>query len=410
MEQEQTYHFKTETIYDVAVHNEFQNGFKHASLIRTILGIFLTATFASYIFLFQLDIQLVYVYLILGALVFVIRAPQLIAGKKGNLQYKRMVHANGGKTVHQIITFEETDIRTVNRDNKNENHYGYDQILSLIETKNLLLLTMKYRLCLVVEKRWLKGGTVEELKAFLQNRCPNVKKKVRGDKFGRIVNIVLIVVLVIGAIFAVQKLFASGAKGTGQLSRDITGAEIMEQLEPLGITCSDETFLQIIDEYEYESGECKILDMLCWLGFGEYDSETWEWTPSTNGVYWFDAEFLVVNTMYTDFLRGISALDEYDLAFTNIQEDYSNVNWEQSIGTVSISFDWNGRTYKMNASMMNDWFDISVLETVCDIISEKSEKSLYYAYDGGQGYLVFYGDAQWATEFTRLTGISLDSN
>ena len=318
-----------------------------------------------------------------------------------------MVHANGGKPVHQLYFFDENSILTRNRDNGNENRYGYDQIYSIIESKNLLILTMKYRLCLIVEKRWLRGGTVEELKAHLLNSCPNCKKRIRRDKAGRIVNIILAVIMLIGAVNSAVVLLNTEVSSP-LFSTQPSAEDILISLEPLGIRCQDETLPEAIDEIHYSSRQEKTLDLLCWLGFGEYDYETWEWTPGTNGVYWFDAEFLNIDTMYTDFLRGVEALGPEEIHITDIQEDHSRVNWELGSGTVNVSFRLNDAEYSFEAEVMSDWFDASVLPEVCDMVREQcGNKELHYAYDGGQGYLVFFGDTKWAMEFERITGIHL---
>lgn len=399
--------FTAETIYDAALHNEFRSGYKHASLLRTILGILLIPMFTLYIFLFDLGDHLIYAYLFWGLVIGLIRIPQLFTAKRGGPQYKRMVYANGGKPVHSVYVFEEAGILTRNRDNGNENRYGYDQIRSIIETKNLLILTMEYRLCLIVEKRWLRGGSAEELKAFLLERCPNCKRKVRRDKAGRIVNILLTIVLIVGSLLGAAKLLNTSSEGQ-LFSTPASVEQILEDLEPLGITCQDTTLSESLDEFDYGSRSEKILTMLCLLGYGEYDYETWEWTPSRNGVYWFDAEFLTVNTMYTDFLRGIEALNPEEIRITDIHEDHSRVNWELGTGSVAVSFRLNDAECSFEAEMMTDWFDASVLSQVCEMVREQcGDKELHYAYDGGQGYLVFFGDAQWAMDFERITGIQL---
>ena len=76
----------------------------------------------------------------------------------------------------------------------------------------------------------------------------------------------------------------------------------------------------------------KAADLLTVLGDGEYDFENMTWTPDENGVYAFDAEVFNVDKVYTDFLTGISSLDKEELDFKNIQEDTSQMNWEEGTG------------------------------------------------------------------------------
>ena len=55
--------------------------------------------------------------------------------------------------------------------------------------------------------------------------------------------------------------------------------------------------------------------------------------PAANGVYSFDMEVLCEDTMYTEFLRSVSALSKGELVFENIEEDTSAVNWEEGTGS-----------------------------------------------------------------------------
>lgn len=82
--------------------------------------------------------------------------------------------------------------------------------------------------------------------------------------------------------------------------------------------------------------------LLTVLGQGNYDYENMTWTPYENGVYTFDVEFFNVEKMYTDFLTGVSSLDKEELNFKNIQEDTSQVNWEEGTGKRQLPL--NGKT------------------------------------------------------------------
>lgn len=399
--------FKSETIYDLPVHREFCKAAREASTPHTIFSLVFVAALVILIGSFESPVSL-YGFLTVAGISLVAILYQAYSNQHGDLQYKRILRNNGGKTPHQILTFCENGIHILNRDTKKQLDYAYDQILSIAETKHLLLLYMEHHLCLITDKRWLKGGTREEFIMFLHARCPNLRQKHKNVKLGKLVRWFSLSILCVGTLLALTH-FTVPAESGGKMN-GMTYAEIATELEKLGITCEDETFLEEMDQYTDDLEYDKVLGLLCYLGFGEYDEKTWEWTPSECGVYWFDAEVLNVDTMYSDFLLGVSALGDGELDFTNVLEDYSAVDWEHGTGTVNISFDWQGCTYSMNAQMMNDWFDVSVMETMCDIIGRKSDKNLYYAYDGGQGYLLFFGDSQWAKEFERVTGINIDNN
>lgn len=57
-----------------------------------------------------------------------------------------------------------------------EREHSYQQITKFLETKNLLLLHLQLNLYIILDKNTLNAG-VEEVKAFLVEKCPLVKKK-----------------------------------------------------------------------------------------------------------------------------------------------------------------------------------------------------------------------------------------
>ena len=98
-------------------------------------------------------------------------------------------------------------------------------------------------------------------------------------------------------------------------------AETVEALRALGIRVPDETvqeaetdleeMLTIMAQHGFSRGEqpwdfpLLLLDI---LGWGDYDYDTGEWTPTSNDVYAFDAEIFDIGWMYTLFLQGIAAI------------------------------------------------------------------------------------------------------
>lgn len=133
------------------------------------------------------------------------------------------------------------------------------------------------------------------------------------------------------------------------------------------------------------------------------------WKPSENGVYAFDVEIFDVENMYTNFLIGVSYLDREELNFTNIVEDTSLVDWEDGTGSRSVSFDWNGQHFNIDAKVEGDWFDSSVADDLNRIIiSQDIGKQLYFTSDGYQEGIVFYCDKEWANDFEKDTGLKLE--
>lgn len=149
--------------------------------------------------------------------------------------------------------------------------------------------------------------------------------------------------------------------------------------------------------------------LLTAVGTGDYDYDTWDWTPTNHSVYSFDVEVFNVSQMYTFFLRGVSAIGDGELEFGNISENTDNVDWKAGTGKRSVTFDWNGKTYTLEGENQDDWFDFEVANQLNKVIMEQGgSKKLYFASDGYQECIVFYCDDDWAKLFYEKTGLKLE--
>jgi hypothetical protein len=214
-------------------------------------------------------------------------------------------------------------------------------------------------------------------------------------------------------ITIVRPVFGLFDQLTSAPKNDMTCQEIVTMLEDLGITGADPEVLAEIEDYIakypdiYNSNVDKILDVLFCMGYDTYNAETGEWAPAANGVFYFDLECGSIDTMYTDFLRGVSALDP-ELDFENIQEDKSGANYELNKGKQAADFTWNGTSYRITGKVDYDWFDLGAADDLKNIIRDADTgKQLYFASDAGTGLIVFYRDAAWAKKFESTTGIKL---
>lgn len=407
MEHTSNGHLWTETIYDLPTHNEFVNGFIYTQPPNVIARLFNLIATTYLVFLIRDRLTALLFIAVAGVFLFQTFSRKL-RQKKGDKQYHEILQFHQGREPHHIITFRDTDIQCRNPATGNGDNYSYDQIKSIIETEHLFLLTTRQQLTLIASKLWVKNGSKEDLAALLLNRCKGVKR-FRRETLGRWIERSLWLVLAVGFILTLKQFTSSPMSlDTGStIFNDRPAAEILAQLEPAGITCDDSAILEEMDRLDYGADYSKALDLLCRLGYGEYDYETWEWAPSNSGVYWFDAECINVDSIYTDFLRGVSGMNPETLNFTNIQEDYSQVDWENGTGPVTVSFDWNDSHYTLDAQLRYDWFDEDVLFELMDIIAaECPGRYLHYTFDGGQGYLVFFGSDADADTLSHVAGVT----
>lgn len=412
------YIYTAEAILDASVHREFSLGYLYAKRFRALLYP-VYSLFMLY-FITQYNYRFFQHFVLFFSVFFLVEAA-VHNNKKGNIQYKRSLTANNGEPPTQIYHFYEDRINGHNPNTNANVTYHYDQFLSLIETKNLLILLMKYQLCLVIEKNKITGGSADDLAGFLLTHCTNAKpRKLRKTNFGKWSHRFLLVVSVICCILALLNL--SGlpvwAHLNGRLHNNMSYQEMAAELEPLGITISSQTIyeLEAYDlEYAEEYGseyyqdnyyDSKILDLLYWEGSGFTNYETYEWTPSRSGIYWIDIEVMNVNTMYTDLLTGIAAMNE-ELSLSEIYEDYTNADIETGIGTVSVSFTLNDQHVDLTADYYFDWMDTDVLCKIGHLLSSDDyEKDLYFASDEGQGFYFYYGYKNHISSLNRKTGLN----
>ena len=388
-------------------------------LSRGIMGFILIICFLHFLFPYDTDVVSAPQFLVFSAAFIISSLIPHIRNRNGGALYRQMLQENNGQPVYNFLEFYDDTLHIFNSDTGNRYSYSYDQISSLAQSTEHIFITTVDQRFLCIQKSCISGGSAQALSDHLLRVCQNCKpKRIRNCTARRIVNASVLVLLGLCTLLAVFHLpimdkLVSYPK---PISNSMSYQQIASELEPLGIHIGEETIKELeefYDSYDYGAygpGYSKVMVLLCFAGLGSIDEETWEWTPSESRVYWFDMEVWRLDTMYSDFLRGVSALNPEELDFTNIQEDLSKVDLEDGSGTQSASFDWNGQTYQLNAKVNYDWFDPQAAEDLNRIIQTQTGKSLYFAFDGGQGFLVFYGTSEWAREFKALTGIPLKSS
>lgn len=409
---------KAETILDFPVYQEFQRSYTYSNALTVAARIVLILTSVYYIC--QFDSPMLLFGFVLISAVYLIT--QLIQNRRGgNTQYKRMLASNNGKPNHFVLQFREEDILDTNQDSGNVYTYRYDQIRQLINTPKLLLVVLQYRLCVIIDKEKITGGTPEELMDFLLQRSPNMKKKkVQTIAFGKWVSRILNTVLVLGCIWALLNIpgFSVMERLSGKLPNSMSYREMAVELEDLGICITDQTLeeLEAYDaDYLAQYGKefyrdnpraSKVQDLLYWEGSGQTDQETLEWTPSQSGIYWMDLEVWNVSAMYTDFLTGLDAMSD-GITIANLREDHTDADPENGTGNVDIYFDLNGTRHSLDAWSNYDWFDTEVVVQLGEILeADQDPGNLYVSYDGGQGLYFFYSGEAAAKELSRLTGLT----
>lgn len=320
--------------------------------------------------------------------------------------WQRVTDANNGKPLFNKISFRETEIHVVNPDSEREKCHAYGDFQGAWRSRHLLYLALDKKQGLCVDMRTVAGGTPDELVAFLLERCPHWKKRKVPRHFDRRKPAILL------ASLAVIGILTETGGSFDQSGRSMELREAVDVLDTLEITGITEDTIQELEAFQEDYGltgsYSPFPDLLWYAGCGEYDPQTWEWTPARNGVYTFDMEAWEVSMMYTNFLKGVSAMSGGALEFTDIVEDDSQVDWESGSGTKTVSFTFRGERYQLEAELIFDWYDVDFLNEISRIVNNSGEeKRLLYLCDG-QMVSVFYRDDAWARQFRKLTGFSLD--
>lgn len=185
-------------------------------------------------------------------------------------------------------------------------------------------------------------------------------------------------------------------------------------LEELGISVPEEVIVSVKENWDSMPEEVlESLDitatLLTAVGCGSYDFENLQWAPSSEQVYSFDVEVFDIGNMYTNFLKGVSAINGNEFEITQVEEDVSEVDFERGTGTHKISFCYNKTSYVFEGKSDGDWFDVGILDYMNEVLErEHNPKRLFFMGDGYQECIVFYATEEWVDRFAEKTGCQLD--
>lgn len=203
--------FTSEVTHDLAARKEVNKLYAKLQLsgiVRDVMvGVMLVILFVylcliQHNYAFYARTYFVFVLCYWGAQLF-----NLFRERKGGATYKRMLAGNGGKPIHNTITFTEDGFSVLNTFTEGLSEYTYDQIVSVAQSRNFFLLYRNINQCTVVAKNALTGGTAEEFLAFLDENCANWPGVLRTTKRSDTVRTVLIALWILFLLLAVGCLF-----------------------------------------------------------------------------------------------------------------------------------------------------------------------------------------------------------
>lgn len=316
--------------------------------------------------------------------------------RDGGKGYRKLLEQTGGVPKRNLVYIREEGIRYRNPETENTVDIDYRDITGITRTKSFFLLTRADGQRNLLSHANLTGGTAGELELWLleRTRAEKISRTLDNRIFRKALFWIMGAGLVMGLVLE-GGLFAPQP-------RAMTVSEATWVLSELGIRVP-ETDIEddLPSEYVME-------ELLFLAGMGEYDYDTFTWTPAKSGVYAFDLEVFDVGNMYTDFLRGVEAMSGGELVFTAVTEDDSHVDIDTGLGWKEVTFTVSGQTRTLRAEMLYDWFDPSFANAVAELTEDhRTGKRLRFWFDGYQLAYVFWGDEAWTGEFTKATGLAL---
>ncbi len=190
-----------------------------------------------------------------------------------------------------------------------------------------------------------------------------------------------------------------------------------QALEDLGYPVSDEAFEAALEQHRYmrewyaevglTAGNAPDLayQLLLCEGFGEYDYDTLTWTPTSDKIYVFDAEFFDIEGMYTQFLQGVQAILP-EGRIENVCEDLSGLD-ENLEGSRKVGFEFEGHVHVVTLDSYGDWLNTEIIDFFNQVLkAEGFDHRLHIvSEDWDQIVFLICGTKEDAAALRRLMGV-----
>ena len=162
-----------------------------------------------------------------------------------------------------------------------------------------------------------------------------------------------------------------------------------------GIT--KESLLDSFDKSEFENDPWNLM-YVC-LGS---TIEKEPYTPITDDCWHFDAECIEDHGSYVDILENLKRISKGQLNLENIK-DYVDIENEKAW----VSFDFEGKSYKWNLRIDNDWVDGELFDKIQEVNSVNKNTKKFTVYVLGQDAVIGYMNDKEISEFKKTTKIEL---
>lgn len=207
--------------------------------------------------------------------------------------------------------------------------------------------------------------------------------------------IIAISVFLILTGFKAYKFLKENVKKIPKVSFEVQ----LKSFEKLGYKLNNgitnETFLESYDKADFEDEPWSLMYII----FGS-TIEKEPWTPITNDCWHFDAECIEDNGSYIAILENIKRISKSKLNFENTQ-DFVDIENEKAW----VSFELNGKKYKWDLRVDNDWVDGSLFDKIRELNTELKNPEKLTFYGLGQDAVIDYMSEKEMAEFKKVTNI-----
>lgn len=369
------------------------------------------------------------VYVVLSLLVLIIVSSHF----SQQAQYRRAVMNNANQIPKVEVRVSATGIEWLESPSGTHALILLSNVRRIGESEKFVQLLLDHKEIISIDKATLTGGTVEELKAFLLEYCPNLRRKkkivaARGHQIRRVLLILSVILCLavtisfsiitkpqrgmIDAMISQYLPYQTEEAEPRQLSTEV----LLElDFDPI----ADEIFEQAKKESEIYPDDNPFSILLATLGTGNYgyDAESnYTWFPLTDDLYRlsiYDGEMDVYagagESAYLNLLRGITHVCSEELSITDIRLEKQIRCGFAGLYVSTVSFKLNGEPHELTGKTVSPWIDLYFLNDLAALIRENGgDKQLYFgATDFSRNILVFYRDDAWAKRFEQETGIPL---
>lgn len=127
-------------------------------------------------------------------------------------------------------------------------------------------------------------------------------------------------------------------------------------------------------------------------------------TPTSDKLYVFDAEFFNIEGMYTEFLQGVQAIMP-DAQITAVREDLSGMN-EYLEGSRKVFFEFNGHSYVVTLESQGDWLNPEIIDFLNKVLITEGYPGRLHIVSDAYDQMVFliYGTEEEAASLCLLLG------